>query len=191
MNKALWLDTDQLKRELGYCGENVRIYGPVIVTDPKQVRLGDHVRIDPFVMITTRLTVGQYCMIMGQAVFSGGTDQEIWMDGWNFVGYGSKLFTASEDYSGELGPVNADFTPNRIDRRDIRFERYSGIASNVMVMPGVEFPIGCTVGANSFVYRTEELAPWSVHIGNPLRFHKPRNSEKVIEVALEQEKVLG
>jgi acetyltransferase-like isoleucine patch superfamily enzyme len=49
-----------------------------------------------------------------------------------------------------------------------------------MVLPGVTFPEGCTIGAKSFVYSKSELNEWSVYLGNPLQFHKPRNKENVI-----------
>jgi len=48
----------QIKKELGSCGENVYIGHNVIFTNPKNVHLGNNVRIDPFSLITTALNVG-------------------------------------------------------------------------------------------------------------------------------------
>jgi acetyltransferase-like isoleucine patch superfamily enzyme len=116
-------------------------------------------------------------------MLGGGNQHMIMLGNWTFIGYGSKLFCASEDYSGEYGPVNEFWGNNRIFRGDITFSDYSGIASDVIVMPGVTLPVGCTIGAKSFVYKSEQLEPWSVFVGNPLRLHKRRDEENVKQKA--------
>ena len=174
---------EEIKKDLGYCGQNVYIGKNVMFTNPKKVFLGDNVRIDPFTWITTELEVGNYVQICTHVVLSGGADHKIKIGDWCFIGYGSKLFCASEDYSGDNGPVNEFWGNNKIFRGNITLENYSGIASDVMVMPNVKIPEGCTIGAKSFVYTKNELTPWSVWIGNPLKFHKNRNKYKVLELA--------
>jgi galactoside O-acetyltransferase len=171
---------EEIKKELGYCGENVFIGHNTIFTNPSKVILHDNVRIDPFCLITTELEVGSYAQICSHAVLGGGAQHKVTLGKWNFIGYGSKLFCASEDYSGENGPVNEFWGNNKIYRGDITFNDYSGIASDVMVLPGVTFPMGCTIGAKSFVYSKNTLSEWAVYIGNPLKYHKPRNKENVI-----------
>jgi acetyltransferase-like isoleucine patch superfamily enzyme len=171
---------ENIKKDLGYCGENVFIGHNVVFTNPKKVFLGDNVRIDPFCLITTELEIGQYAQICSHSVLGGGAQHKITLGKWNFIGYGSKLFCASEDYGGDFGPVNEFWGNNKIFRGDITFKDYSGIASNVIVLPGVTFPTGCTIGANSFVYTKTFLTEWSVYIGNPLKFHKSRNKENVV-----------
>ena len=174
---------EEIKKELGYCGNNVVIGHNVVFTNPKNVFLGDNVRIDPFCLITTALEVGSYAQICSHAVLGGGNQHKITLGKWNFIGYGSKLFCASEDYSGEFGPVNEYWGNNKIFRGDITFKDYSGIASDVMVLPRVTFPEGCTIGAKSFVYSKSELKEWSVYLGNPLTFHKERNKDNVINLS--------
>ena len=148
---------EDIKKELGYCGENVFIGHNVVFTNPKNVILGDNVRIDPFCLITTALEVGSYAQICSHAVLGGGAQHKITLGKWNFIGYGSKLFCASEDYSGEYGPVNEYWGNNKIFRGDITFKDYSGIASDVMVFPGVTIPEGCTIGAKSLIYSKNDL----------------------------------
>jgi acetyltransferase-like isoleucine patch superfamily enzyme len=178
---ASW--NEDIKKELGYCGENVYIGHNTIFTNPSKVFLGDNVRIDPFCLITTALQIDSYAQICSHAVLGGGANHKITLGKWNFIGYGSKLFCASEDYSGEFGPVNEFWGNNKIFRGNISFKDYSGIASDVMVLPGVTFPEGCTIGAKSFVYTKFELNEWSVYLGNPLKFHKFRNKQNVLELS--------
>ena len=174
---------EKIKRKLGYCGEQVFIGNYVVFTDPKSVFLSDRVRIDPFCMITTRLTVGPNTQICSHVVIGGGSDQSVLLEGWNFIGYGSKLFTASEDYSGEYGPVCEFWGSNKINRGDITFARFAGVASDVMVFPSVQLPIGCTIGAKSLVYSSKHLIPWSVYYGNPLHLKKIRHYNKIRELS--------
>jgi len=176
---------EEIKKHLGSCGENVFIGHNVIFTNPSNVHLGDNVRIDPFTLITTALEVGNYVQICSHAVLGGGAAHKIKIGNWCFIGYGSKLFCASEDYSGDHGPVNEFWGKNKIFRGDITFKDYSGIASDVMVMPNVTIPEGCTIGAKSFVYTKNELEPWAVFLGNPLKRHKDRNKENVLMCANE------
>ena len=176
---------ESIKKHLKHCGSNVFIGYNTIFTNPSEVVLGDNVRIDPFCLLTTSLEVGNNVQICSHAVLGGGSKQKITLGDWTFIGYGSKLFCASEDYSGFYGPVNDFWGHNKVYRGDITFSNYSGIASDVIVMPGATLPEGCTIGAKSFVYRTDELRPWSVWVGNPLKVHKPRCKDKVIELAKE------
>lgn len=169
------------KSKLGFCGEEVYIGQGVIFTCPEKVFLGNRVRIDPYSIITTGLKTGSNIHITAYSMLGGGSRHTITLGDWTFIGYGSKLFCASEDYSGTQGPVNAFWT-GEIPRHsgDITFENYSGIASDVIVMPGITLPEGCTIGAKSLVYNQKQLQPWSILLGNPLKFHKERDKNSIL-----------
>lgn len=169
---------------MGGCGSNVFIGHNTIFTNPGSVFLADNVRIDPFVLVTSGLRAGPNVQICSHSVLGGGSAHTITLGQWTFIGYGSKLFCASEDYSGDFGPVNEFWNKgNKIFRGDITFSDFSGVASDVIVMPGVTLPEGCTVGAKSFVYTRNFLKPWSVWIGNPPKEHRKRNEEEVRRIA--------
>lgn len=171
---------EEIKKQLGYCGTNVFIGHNTLFANPKKVFLGDNVRIDPFCWISAGLKTGNNVQITSHAVLGGGKNT-IHLGNWTFIGYGSKLFCGSEDYSGEYGPVNDYWGSNKVFSGDIYFNDYSGVASDVIVMPSVRLPLGCTIGAKSFVYTNKELSEWSVWIGNPLKLHKTRNKENIIK----------
>ena len=174
---------EEIKKELGYCGEQVFIGYNTIFTCPEKVFLSDRVRIDPFCLITTQLKVSSNSHICAHAMLGGGSDQIIFLEGWNVIGYGSKLFTASEDYSGEYGPIAEFWGNNKVNRGNIILEEYAALASDVMVFPSVRLPIGCTIGAKSFVHTNQQLNPWSIYYGNPLKLIKVRHFNKVKEFA--------
>lgn len=179
---------EEIKHSLGGCGTDVFIGHNVVFTNPSKVFLGNKVRIDPFTLVTTELQTGDHIHICAGAVLGGGKAHKITLGNWCFIGYGSKLFCASEDYSGDHGPVMEFWNKkNKIYRGDMTFADYSGLASDVMLMPGAALPEGCLIGAKSFVYSTKNLTPWSVWFGNPLEKKKDRNKDKVLEVAAQCE----
>lgn len=191
---------EDIKKELGACGQNVFIGHNVIFTQPQNVFLGDNVRIDPFTLITSKLKTGNNVQITAYAML-GGKDNFVILDDWTFIGYGSKLFTGSEDYSGEEGPVNEFWGSNKTYKGDIHFKKFSGVASDVIVFPGVVLPEGCCIGAQSLVPRNPKvvkhflgsipgnevgsyisrtgLEEYTVYYGNPLTFLKRRNKENI------------
>lgn len=174
---------DSWKSKLGRCGQDVLIGHNVIFTCPEKVFLGDRVRIDPFTLITTGMETGDNIQITSGCVLGGGSRHTVRLGHWTFIGYGSQLFCGSEDYSGDHGPVNEYWGHNLAHHGDIVFSDYSGIASQVIVMPGVTLPEGCAIGAQSLVYSNKQLTSWSVHLGNPLRFHKTRNRNQILACA--------
>ena len=178
---------EEIKKELGSCGQNVFIGHNVMVSDPYNVHLGDNVRIDPFTLITTKLKTGSNVHITAYAMLGGGGSHKITLGDWSFIGYGSKLFCASEDYSGDHGPVNEFWGSNKIFRGDISIGDYAGIASDVMLMPGVNIPNGCTIGAKSFVHTRQKLHGWAVYYGNPPEFKRNRDAQIVKEKSKSKE----
>ena len=160
---------EEVKKEFEYCGNNVFIGKYCVFTNPSKVRIYDNVRIDPFGLFTTALDIESYSQICSHVVLGGGSKHIIRLKGNNFIGYGSKLFCGSEDYSGKHGLVNDFWFENEVRHGDITFEKSSGVASDVMVFPGVVLPEGCCIGAKSLVHSKQHLNEWSVWYGNPLK----------------------
>lgn len=176
---------EEIKKTLKYCGENVFIGHNTIFTSPEEVVLHDRVRIDPFCLITTKLEAKSNVLICSHTVMIGGSDQSVIFDGWNWTGYGSKIFTASEDYSGEHGGVGEYWGRNKSTRGDVHFKEFSGLATDVIVFPNIIFPRGCAIGARSLVHTKDKkkLKSWNIYLGSPLKHFKSRNSARVIELS--------
>lgn len=168
----------EIKRQLGFVGENVFIGKYCVFTNPSEVILHDRVRIDTHNLFTTSLEVGSNSQIMSHVVISGGNQHKVTLEANNFIGYGSKLFCGSEDYSGKYGLVCDFWFENLVHHGDITFKKSSGIASNVVVMPNVTLPEGCCIGLNSRVKSNQHLTEWSVWYGEPLRFQMVRQKSE-------------
>ena len=68
---------EDIKKSLGYCGENVFVGHNTLFVDPSKVFLGDNVRIDPFCWITTNLKVGSNVQITSHVVIGGGSSHTL------------------------------------------------------------------------------------------------------------------
>lgn len=143
-------------------GDDVRISPLACITNPDRVKIGNRVRIDPFAYISGEVEIGDNVQICAHAVLGGSAG--IRLGNWTHVGFGSQLFSASEDYTGEYGPVNDTWGTNRVEREPIVFGDHSGVASMVMVFPGVTLPEGCKIGAQQVVKKRHQLSPWHTRI---------------------------
>tara|TARA_R110000765_G_scaffold262628_1_gene362557 strand:- start:1587 stop:2144 length:558 start_codon:yes stop_codon:yes gene_type:complete len=170
---------EEIKKEFKSCGENVLIGHNVMFARPHLVELGDNVRIDPFTYIGGGLKCGDNIQICSHNTFVGR--KTIHLKGWNFVAYGCKLITASEDFYGNFGPVNDYWGDNKVYEGDIVFEKYSGVCSDVLVMPNVILPEGTVFAAQSFVGQTHAAKPYEVWLGNPPEKHANRNKDMIIQ----------
>jgi len=166
--------------QLRSAGSGVLISHGAFIADPGLVTCGDNVRIDPFVYISGEVHIGSNVQICAGAVL-GGSAAGIRLGNWTFVGYGSKLFTGSEDYRYL---VNEAWGASHVDRRPIEFKDFAGVASDVIVMPGVTLNRGVRIGAHSFVYRSPP-GMWALYVGNPLRRIKDVISGETLAEALD------
>lgn len=103
---------EEIKKKFKYCGENVFIGHNTIFVNPDKVIIHDNVRIDPFCYISSQLEVGSFSRITTHCVLSGR--QKIKMGKWSVIAYGTKLFTSSEDYTGNFGPINEFWGKNKV-----------------------------------------------------------------------------
>jgi acetyltransferase-like isoleucine patch superfamily enzyme len=172
-----WDGTKGVNYDLRGCGENVSIAHGVTITDPARVTMGDNVRIDPYVYISGEVEIGSNVHICAGAILGGRAG--IRLGDWTFVGYGSKIFTGSEDYTYL---VNETWGASNTDVRPVRFMDYSGVASGVIVMPGVILKTGTRIGANTFVHQSPE-DDWTVYYGTPMRVAKRVDREATLREA--------
>lgn len=153
-----------------FIGEGCRFYPPGVV------ELKRRARIDPGVHCTVALMMDENSVICSGAKLTGGG--LVVMKRWTFVGYLSQIHTSTEKYRTSL--VNAWWGETECDRGPVVFEDYSGVASNVIVLPGVTFPEGCAVGAGGLVTSGRDLRPWWIHLGSPAKPWKERDRERIL-----------
>lgn len=165
--------TDQELAQLGFAayGDDVKISRNCAIIGAKNLRIGSHVRIDDYVVISAAsgsLELGSYIHIAAGAYLgcSGG----ITMADFSGVSQGAKIYSASDDYSGAA--LTNPTVPKKylkVDVAPVVLGRHAIVGAGSIVLPGAYIAEGTAVGAMSLIKRGFQCAPWGVYFGSPAR----------------------
>lgn len=156
-----------------YLGKNVQISDKAAIYNPELIEIGDHSRIDDFCIVSGRVVLGRYCHITPMCLVAGGKPG-IYMDDYTTCAYGVKIFSQSDDYSGET-MVNS-LIPKQFKKElfaAVYIKRHVIIGTNAVIFPGVTLEEGTSVGAMSLV--TKSTQAWWIYMGIPAKPHKVRS----------------
>lgn len=136
------------------------------------IEIGEGSRIDAFVTITGKVKLGRCVHISTGACIFGGAGVEI--GDHSGISPGVKVFTATEDVSGEwLMHPTAPAELRRVESKAIKIGRHCAVGANSVLLPGADLPDGVVVGALSLV--KTPLRGWSVYAGVPVEYRYPRS----------------
>lgn len=172
-------------RLLKKCGEDVFISSNVEIRRPHLVTVGNHVAIDSGVYITTQAEIADYIHIAPYITVIGGEKSKIVIDDFVTLAAGTRLIAGSDSF---LGDGFTSVTVPEQYRDTVKFstihcQRFAGIGTNVVIMPGVTIAEGSVIGACSLV--TKDTEPWTIYMGVPARAVKMRKKEMLIAYAKE------
>lgn len=174
-------------------GVNVRISKKASFYGVSRIRIGDHVRIDDFCVLSAGeggIVFGDYIhMAVYSSIIGAGRVQ---IGSYANISSRVSIYSSSDDYSGEFmtNPmVPSEYT--NVHHAPVTIQQHVIVGSGAVILPGVELGEGCAVGALSLVNRS--LAPFTINAGQPaktikaratnlldlqLQFEKSQNSEK-------------
>jgi galactoside O-acetyltransferase len=167
-------------------GSDVRIDRRAAIFGTDSIRLGSHVRIDAFAVVTAgpaAVRIGSYTHLAAHTYLSGA-------QGGIEIGYGAGIapyaavYSAVEDYTnGHLTnpSVPEDLRQSRVG--PVVFGAHAALGSSSVVLAGVTLGFGCAVGALTLVSRN--VRPFEVIHGNPGRRVQVRDRTRL--VALDEE----
>lgn len=163
------------------CGRNVQISKDARIIGPENVEIKNNVRIDGFttiVAVNGYLKLDNYIHIGSYSYLACGSG--IHMKDFSGLSQGVKIYTATDDYSGEslTNPTVPDGFKN-IFSGPVILEKHVIIGTSTSIMPNLTIGEGSSVGAHSLVTKT--LEPWGVFFGTPARRLKDR-SKKLLEL---------
>lgn len=175
-----YLNSEQLL-EMGFksVGINVKINDKASIYNCEQIEIGDNSRIDDFCIISGKIFIGENCHVTPMCLLAGG-EKGISINDFCTLAYGVKIFSQSDDYSGQTmvnSLIPKKFKNEKIDI--VKLERQVIIGANSVIMPGVIIKEGCSVGAMSLVNR--DTAEWGIYMGIPAKRIKER-SKKLLEL---------
>lgn len=150
------------------CGEDVTIYGSTNFMGAETTHVGDHVKIDDFVLIDGRggMTIGSYVHISAFTSIIGRG--EIILGDFASISAGCRIVTGTDTFDGSalVGAVVPDDL-RKVRRGRVALGRHSALATGVIVHPDVEIGEGCVVASGSVV--TKSLPPWTICMGAPAK----------------------
>lgn len=169
-----YLSEDAL-RDMGFAflGRNVKISDKAAIYGAGQMRIGDNSRIDDFCVVSGKVEIGRNVHIAPLCLVAGGTPG-IRFDDFSGFAYGVKVFSQSDDYSGETmtnPTVPAEYKAEHF--ASVQIGRHAIVGTGSVIAPGVDLAEGTAVGAMALVMRSTE--PWSIYVGNPARKLRDRS----------------
>ncbi len=168
---------------LKQCGTDVFISARAEIRRPQLVTVGNHVAIDSGVYITTQAEIKDYIHLSPYITVIGGAKSKIIVDDFVTIAAGSRIIAGSDKFLGDgFTSVTApDEYRDTVTFSTIWFQRFAGVGTNAVIMPGVTIGEGSVIGACSLV--TKDTEPWTIYVGTPARPVKMRPREKMIEYA--------
>ncbi len=157
-------------------GSNVLIGRSCHIVGAHNVSIGDNVRIDGFCTLVVPnggyLTIGNYVHLGGYCALLAAEGIEI--ADFCTLSWGCKLFTRTDDYSGEfmVNPMVPDELRG-VTKGAISLQRHCIVGAGSVVLPHVVMGEGVAVGALSLV--TTSLDEWGIYAGQPVTQLKKRS----------------
>jgi serine acetyltransferase len=149
-------------------GDNVRIHASVVIINPEALRVGNHVRIDPFCLLSAggKIVLGEHIHIAAHCSLIGAAGIDL--EDFTGISHGARLFSAVDDMSGThlTGPTVPDELRN-VQSGPIKLQRHAVVGTNAVIFPGVTIGEGAIVGALSFV--REDVPAWAIWAGVPAK----------------------
>lgn len=146
-------------------GRNVKISDKASVYDCSQIEIDDFSRIDDFCIISGRVKIGRNVHITPMCLVAGG-ELGLYVGDFVALAYGVKVFTQSDDYSGETmtnSTIPREF--KRECKKAVNIGKHCIVGAGSIIMPGVELSEGTAVGANSLILSSTQ--PWTIVAGSP------------------------
>lgn len=165
---------------------------PVFISDKasfygcSRIRLGHHVRIDDFAVLSAGeggITIGNYIHIAVYSSLIGAGAIRIE----DFANISSRVsvYSSSDDYSGETmtNPMVPD-AYKAVQHAPVLIERHVIIGAGTVILPGVTLQEGAAVGALSLV--NQDCAAFGIYAGVPAVWRKARSKQlQALEASLE------
>jgi acetyltransferase-like isoleucine patch superfamily enzyme len=180
--------TEEELKLLGFksIGKNVKISNKTSIYNHNQIIIGDNSRVDDFCVLSGNIQIGRNVHITPMCLVAGG-EKGIIFENYTTIAYGVKIFTQSDDYSGETmtnSTIPKEF--KKEIKNAITIREHTIIGAGSTIMPGVELAEGTSIGAMSLVLNDTES--WSIYLGQPAKKIKDR-SKKLLNLKLKYEEV--
>lgn len=177
-----YTENDLAEEGFRHLGSNVRIAKNCTIIGAENIAIGDNVRIDGYCSLVAAgagsIQLGSYIHIGGYCALLAG--EGIVMEDFTTTSWGVKIFTRSDDFSGEYmtNPTVSERYTN-VKRGPVTLMRHCVVGASSIILPKATLCEGVAVGALSMV--TKSLDAWGIYSGIPAKRIKER-SRKLLEL---------
>lgn len=172
MNSSYSLDGlefmgENLRKDLKFCGEGVRLYPLCKMIRAKNAELDNCAQIFDYVFIDAgkSLKIGKYSTLTWNVLIEGGA--KTYIGDRVFLGPGTKILTSTYKINGFYTVEHLPSGCQETEYGDIEIADDAYLGANVTVLPGVKIGEGAVVGSGGLV--NKDLEPWTVYVGSPCR----------------------
>lgn len=156
-------------------GNNVLISKKASIYGAEKITIGSNVRIDDFVILSGKITIGSYAHIANYTALYGG-DTGIRMGNYSTVSSRCAIYAISDDYSGMY--MTNPMVPHECIRytcAEVVLKQHVVVGTCCTILPGCILEEGASVGAMSLINRS--LESWGIYHGIPCRRMKDRKKD--------------
>jgi acetyltransferase-like isoleucine patch superfamily enzyme len=174
-----YLNDSEIKNlKFARVGINVLVSSKTSIYNPELIEIGDNSRIDDFCSISGKVIIGKNVHIASHSIVIGGIEG-ITLEDFSGVSFGCKIFSSSDDYSGEFltnPTIPEEF--KSVTRAPIKISKHAIVGTNSVIFPGVIIEEGCAIAAMSLV--NKNTTAWGIYAGIPARRIKDRSRELLV-----------
>lgn len=162
-------DGELLKIGVKIEGAGARVSDKASIYNAGRIRIGANSRVDDFCVLSAGsggIKLGSYVHLGVGCILLG--DGEIVFEDFSSMSAGGKIYSASDDFSGEvLTNPTVPLEYRKVTSRPVRVGSHVIIGAGSIILPGVTLGPGSAVGAMSLV--TGDVAPGIIVAGIPAR----------------------
>lgn len=179
MQNSFYTELELKKFGFKELGRNVLISKKASIYSPKNIKIGNNVRIDDFCILSGKIEIGNFIHIAPFCSLIGGKEGIVIEDFAN-VSHRVSIFAISDDFSGNFltNPTVAD-KYKKLQNGKVLLKKHSIIGTGTVILPNITINEGASVGALSLV--KNNLDAWFIYAGIPAKKIKPR-SRKLLEL---------
>ena len=187
--KKGYFNTSELKKiKFKKIGTNVLISKKTSFINPKNIIIGNNVRIDDFaillassgkILIGNNVHIGSFCYLNGHA--------KLIIENYCNLSQGIKIYTKTDNYDGTTitNPTFSEKYTKPIVGK-VTLKEHCIIGPGTIILPGVNLERGVSIGAMSLVKTS--LKAWNIYAGLPVKKIKKRKkiTKKMELIALNE-----
>lgn len=179
--KGYFSDEELKSLKVKHFGKNVLISRDARLYNPKDLTIGDNVRIDAFCLLSGKIEIGSYVHIASFCILQG--KYGIIMENFSGLSSSVSVYTANEDYSSGSSLTNPTIPEEfrRFESGSVKIDEHSIVGANSLILPPSHLKEGVAVGAFSLVKGIYNS--WHLYSGIPAKLVRPRPSRTILNDA--------